>query len=124
MVWEQLEGNRQSLVSEWHEELDLVDIHGVIRADDNDYNEYQRELATAVNQVDGQSLDDVIDNQDVFIGLSDANVLSKEQVARMAQDAIVFCSGEPSSWKFCQKKRMKVALPLRPNWLITMGKPS
>ena len=51
--------------------LTLVDIHGVIRADDNDYNDYQRELATAVNQVDGQSLDDVIDNQDVFIGLSD-----------------------------------------------------
>ncbi|EQC58263.1 hypothetical protein N219_12070 [Limosilactobacillus fermentum MTCC 8711] len=78
--------------------LTLVDIHGVIRADDNDYNEYQRELATAVNQVDGRSLDDVIDNQDVFIGLSDANVLSKEQVTRMAQDAIVFAlAGEPSS---------------------------
>lgn len=75
--------------------LTLVDIHGVIRADDNDYNEYQRELATAVNQVDGQSLDDVIDNQDVFIGLSDANVLSKEQVARMAQDAIVFALANP-----------------------------
>lgn len=75
--------------------LTLVDIHGVIRADDNDYNEYQRELATAVNQVDGQSLDDVIDNQDVFIGLSDANVLSKEQVTRMAQDAIVFALANP-----------------------------
>lgn len=75
--------------------ITLVDIHGVVRSDDDSYNHYQRQLATLVEQSDGQTLDDVIDNQDVFIGLSDANVLSQAQVERMAENPIVFALANP-----------------------------
>ncbi|MFT8325177.1 NAD(P)-dependent malic enzyme [Oenococcus sicerae] len=76
--------------------LVLVDIHGVVRADDLNYNHFQRDLAREINlNTDGQSLDDVIDDQDVFVGLSDAHVLSAAQVKRMAQNPIIFALANP-----------------------------
>lgn len=76
--------------------LTLVDIHGVIRSDSSEYNAYQKELAQSIGMdIKGQSLDDVIDGQDVFVGLSDANVLSGEQVKRMADDPIIFALANP-----------------------------
>nr|MCH9869647.1 NAD-dependent malic enzyme [Serratia marcescens] len=75
--------------------ITLVDINGVVRAGDKSYNHFQTELADQVVQADGQTLDDVIDGQDAFIGLSDANVLSKDQVKRMADSAIVFALANP-----------------------------
>ncbi|EAV38727.1 NAD-dependent malic enzyme [Oenococcus oeni] len=76
--------------------LTLVDIHGVVKADDSDYNKYQRKLAKDINlNISGQTLDDVIDQQDVFIGLSDADVLSADQVKRMSSKPIVFALANP-----------------------------
>ena len=76
--------------------LTLVDIHGVVKADDSDYNKYQRKLAKDINlSISGQTLDDVIDQQDVFIGLSDADVLSADQVKRMSSKPIVFALANP-----------------------------
>ncbi|CAK1231968.1 NADP-dependent malic enzyme [Fructobacillus fructosus] len=75
--------------------ITLVDINGVVRAGDKSYNHFQTELADQVVQADGQTLDDVIDGQDAFIGLSDANVLSKDQVKRMADSPIVFALANP-----------------------------
>ncbi|MDF7637114.1 NAD-dependent malic enzyme [Leuconostocaceae bacterium ESL0958] len=73
----------------------LVDLPGVVRVGDDRFNSFQQERAQAVNQAPGQSLDEVIANQDVFIGLSDAHVLSQEQVARMATDSIIFALANP-----------------------------
>ncbi|USS92323.1 NAD(P)-dependent malic enzyme [Fructobacillus americanaquae] len=73
----------------------LVDIHGVIRADNSVYNRFQRDLAKQVEQVQGESLDDVIDQQDVFIGLSDEHLLSTNQVRRMADKAIILALANP-----------------------------
>ncbi|MEO1230103.1 MAG: NADP-dependent malic enzyme [Myxococcota bacterium] len=42
------------------------------------------------------TLDDVIDGADLFLGLSGPNVLSGEQVARMAQPPIVFALANPN----------------------------
>lgn len=75
--------------------LTLVDIYGVVTPDDERYNKYQRELATKVNSAKGNSLDEVIAGQDVFIGLSDANVLSTKQVKKMNKEAIVFALANP-----------------------------
>ncbi|MFC4760370.1 NAD(P)-dependent malic enzyme [Fructobacillus durionis] len=75
--------------------ITLVDIHGVVRSNDESYNHFQRELADQVEQADGKTLDDIIDGQDAFIGLSDANVLSKDQVKRMADSPIVFALANP-----------------------------
>ncbi|USS90448.1 NAD(P)-dependent malic enzyme [Fructilactobacillus carniphilus] len=73
----------------------LVDIDGVVHADSQNYNKYQTGLAKELNGLDGQVLDDVIDDQDVFIGLSVANVLSGDQVKRMAKDPIIFALANP-----------------------------
>ncbi|WP_143788737.1 malic enzyme-like NAD(P)-binding protein, partial [Oenococcus oeni] len=45
--------------------------------------------------ISGQTLDNVIDQQDVFIGLSDADVLSADQVKRMSSKPIVFALANP-----------------------------
>ncbi|WP_429971790.1 NAD(P)-dependent malic enzyme [Fructilactobacillus sp. Tb1] len=75
--------------------ITLVDIDGVVNADSSNYNKYQRALAKDSIGVAGKTLDDVIDGQDVFIGLSVANVLTADQVKRMAKDPIVFALANP-----------------------------
>lgn len=75
--------------------LTLVDIDGVIHQEDTQYNPYQLDLLNAINPTAGTTLDDVIDGQDVFIGLSDANVLSGAQVQRMADNAIIMALANP-----------------------------
>ena len=73
----------------------LVDIHGVVRPDDDRYNSFQRDLSGKVEQADGQTLDEVIAGADVFIGLSDAKVLSGDQVKKMADSPIIFALANP-----------------------------
>ncbi|TGD17766.1 NADP-dependent malic enzyme [Levilactobacillus suantsaiihabitans] len=76
--------------------ITLVDIDGVVKPDSTGYNAYQTGLAKEIGlDVNGSTLDDVIDDQDVFIGLSDANVLSASQVKRMAQNPIIFALANP-----------------------------
>lgn len=77
-------------------QLTLVDIHGVVTADDTRYNHFQRELAGELPAHDrGASLSTVIKDQDAFIGLSDANVLSGDQVKTMAAQPIIFALANP-----------------------------
>ena len=75
--------------------LTLVDIDGVVKPDSGNYNKYQVDLAKESIGTEGNTLDDVIDGQDVFIGLSVANVLSVDQVSRMAKDPIIFALANP-----------------------------
>lgn len=76
--------------------ITLVDIDGVVKPDSANYNAYQTGLANEIGlNVTGDTLDDVIDGQDVFIGLSDADVLSADQVKRMAADPIIFALANP-----------------------------
>ncbi|AKP64044.1 NAD(P)-dependent malic enzyme [Levilactobacillus koreensis] len=76
--------------------ITLVDIDGVVKPDSTNYNPYQTGLAKQIGlNVTGDTLDDVIDDQDVFIGLSDADVLSADQVKRMAADPIIFALANP-----------------------------
>ncbi|GAK30845.1 malic enzyme [Weissella oryzae SG25] len=75
--------------------ITLIDINGKVQAGMTNYNSYQLALAEQVTQQAGQNLDEVIANQDVFIGLSDANVLSVEQVKRMAAKPIIFALANP-----------------------------
>lgn len=83
------------LIAAGFKNLTLVDIDGVIHQEDPQYNAYQLELLNAINPTAGKTLDDVIDDQDVFIGLSDANVLSASQVQRMADKAIIMALANP-----------------------------
>lgn len=77
-------------------QLTLVDINGVVHSNSTEYNHYQTDLAKQINlNGQGDDLDDVINDQDVFIGLSDANVLKGSQVSRMAQNPIIFGLANP-----------------------------
>ncbi|TYC50613.1 NADP-dependent malic enzyme [Weissella muntiaci] len=76
-------------------QITLIDIEGKVQDGMTGYNSYQLALAKQVNQQPGQTLDDAIADQDVFIGLSDANVLSAEQVGRMANKPIIFALANP-----------------------------
>ncbi|MCB7141055.1 NAD-dependent malic enzyme [Lactiplantibacillus plantarum] len=79
-------------------QLTLVDVYGVVTADDQRYNQYQRNLAKQLGtpaQLKGQPLVKVMADQDVFIGLSDANVLSAGAVHLMNHDPIVFALANP-----------------------------
>ena len=79
-------------------QLTLVDVYGVVTADDQRYNQYQRHLAKQLGtpaQLKGQPLAKVMADQDVFIGLSDANVLSAGAVHLMNHDPIVFALANP-----------------------------
>ncbi|WP_436648634.1 NAD(P)-dependent malic enzyme [Lactiplantibacillus plantarum] len=79
-------------------QLTLVDVYGVVTADDQRYNQYQRNLAKQLGtpaQLKGQTLAKVMADQDVFIGLSDANVLSAGAVHLMNHDPIVFALANP-----------------------------
>lgn len=76
--------------------ITLVDIDGPVSANSQNYNKYQREVAKeSAVQTKFKDLDEAIVGQDVFIGLSDANVLSKEQVQKMANDPIIFALANP-----------------------------
>lgn len=76
--------------------LTLVDIDGPVSKDDQHYNQYQREVAAkSAVQTKFASLDEAIVDQDVFIGLSDANVLSATQVKKMAAKPIIFALANP-----------------------------
>lgn len=76
--------------------LTLVDIDGPVSKDDQHYNQYQREVAAkSAVQTKFASLDEAIVDQDVFIGLSDANVLSATQVKKMAANPIIFALANP-----------------------------
>ncbi|ANZ58825.1 malate dehydrogenase [Fructilactobacillus lindneri] len=77
------------------ENVTLVDIDGTVKPYDSNYNEYQTGLAMKFNGAKGDTLDEVIDGQDVFIGLSVADVLSEAQVKRMAKDPIIFALANP-----------------------------
>ncbi|NLR18134.1 NADP-dependent malic enzyme [Lactobacillus sp. LC28-10] len=78
--------------------LTLVDVYGVVTPDDTRYNKYQREFAAKIKANNDQKnlkLTDVMDDQDVFVGLSDQHLLSGHDVQRMAKDPIVFALANP-----------------------------
>ena len=75
------------------ENIVLCDTHGVIyRGRDEGINPYKEEFAAETSQ---RTLADAVHGSDVFVGLSAANVLSREMVQRMNRDAIVFALANP-----------------------------
>lgn len=74
----------------------LVDKQGVLKLSDNTLNPYQRDLLVRIGEKsEGNTLADAIKNQDVFIGLSDGNVLTDEMVKTMNEEAIIFALANP-----------------------------
>lgn len=75
------------------ENIVLVDSKGVVRKDRDEKNSQKRALAT---DRDINTLEDAIKDADMFLGLSKADVLSKEMLLSMAKDPIVFALANPN----------------------------
>jgi malate dehydrogenase (oxaloacetate-decarboxylating) len=73
------------------------DREGILSPDDERLSPSKLELARRTNHdcVRGE-LPDALDGADVFIGVSAANVLAVEELARMAKDAVVFPMANPT----------------------------
>lgn len=75
------------------EHVTVCDINGVIHADRaGTIDKYQ---AVYARKTDARKLDDVIGDADIFLGLSAPNVLSGEQVARMAPNPFILALANP-----------------------------
>jgi len=70
----------------------MCDSKGVISTSRDDLNKYKLEFAVETKD---KTLSDVIDGADMFLGLSQAGALSKEMVATMAPEPIIFALANP-----------------------------
>jgi len=70
----------------------MVDRNGVIHSKRDDLNEYKKPFAL---QTDKRTLMDAMTGADIFIGVSGANLVSKEMLAVMADKPIVFALSNP-----------------------------
>ena len=77
--------------------LTLVDRQGVLREEDPTLNPYQRALLRQVIKpsVENKDLATAVVNQDVFLGLSEADVLTRALIKSMNQDPIIFALANP-----------------------------
>lgn len=74
----------------------LCDINGVIHEKLEGINVAQEEMAKITNKNNETgSLADVIKNKDVFVGVSAANIVSKEMIRSMNEKSIVFAMANP-----------------------------
>jgi malate dehydrogenase (oxaloacetate-decarboxylating)(NADP+) len=74
------------------ENIVMLDSKGVIRKDRTDLNKYKSEFAI---ETPIKTLAEAMVGADVFLGLSQANVVSKEMVKSMANNPIVFAMANP-----------------------------
>lgn len=77
--------------------LTLVDRQGVLREEAPTLNPYQRALLRQVIKpsVENKDLATAVVNQDVFLGLSEADVLTPALIKSMNQDPIIFALANP-----------------------------
>ena len=74
------------------ENIYMIDRKGVIHAGRDDLNQYKSVFA---HETDKRTLSEAMEGADVFVGLSGANLLSAEDLARMAANPIVFACSNP-----------------------------
>ncbi len=77
--------------------LTMVDKFGIISRDDPSLREAHKEIAMLTNEpLMHGSLKDAMRGADVFIGVSAPGIVTKDMVASMADDAIVFAMANPT----------------------------
>jgi len=75
------------------ENIVMVDTKGVINRKRKDLNKYKQEFIT---DRDIDTLSQAVENADLFLGLSAANMMTKEMLASMAKNPIVFAMANPN----------------------------
>lgn len=74
----------------------LCDLQGALVEGDESLNSAQRDIASLTNrELQKGNLEEIIKDTDVFIGVSDGNVLTTDMVKTMNQDSIVFALANP-----------------------------
>jgi len=92
------------------ENIVMVDSKGVIRKDRKNLSEKKAEFATSR---DLYTLEEAINNADVFVGLSVANILTPEMLTSMALNPIVFALANPDpeiDYKLALKTRKDIIM--------------
>ncbi len=74
------------------ENLTMIDRGGVIYAGRDGLNEYKEEFA---NMTEARTMEEALEDADVFLGLSGANLLPPEFLKKMAPKPIVFACSNP-----------------------------
>jgi malate dehydrogenase (oxaloacetate-decarboxylating)(NADP+) len=75
------------------EQITMVDSRGVIHSGRTDINVYKGEWA---RDTEMRTLDDAIEGADVFLGVSGPDLLSAEQLSKMAARPVVFACSNPT----------------------------
>jgi malate dehydrogenase (oxaloacetate-decarboxylating)(NADP+) len=75
------------------ENIVMADSRGVINSKRKDLNKYKQEFIT-FRDID--TLEEAVKGADLFLGLSTANMLSKEMLATMADHPVVFAMANPN----------------------------
>ena len=96
------------------ENIFMLDRKGVIHSGRDDLNQYKAMFA---NDTDKRTLDDAIDGADVFLGLSGPDLLSAEQLAKMAPNPVVFACSNPDP-----EISPEVALATRDDLIMATGR--
>ena len=96
------------------ENIYMLDRKGVIHAGRDDLNQYK---ALFANETDKRTLDDAIDGADVFVGLSGPDLLSAEQLKKMAPNPIVFACSNPDP-----EIKPEIAQAARPDVIMATGR--
>lgn len=78
-------------------DLTICGLYGILSNDVKDLNWAQKEMAQVTN-LDGKNgvLADAMVGADIFIGVSAPNIVTKEMVASMNKDAIIFAMANPT----------------------------
>lgn len=97
------------------ENIQMIDRKGVIHSGRDDLNKYKQEFANEVTTA--RTLDEAIDDADIFLGLSGPDMLSAEQLKRMAPNPIVFACANPDP-----EIRPELALAARDDLVMATGR--
>jgi malate dehydrogenase (oxaloacetate-decarboxylating)(NADP+) len=92
----------------------MFDSKGLITTSRNDLDEYKQQFA---QNIEDMSLEDALEDADVFIGLSKGNVVTKDMLKRMAKDPIVFALANPDP-----EIPYEDALEARPDVIMATGR--
>lgn len=76
-------------------DLKVVDSKGVICTKRTDLNIYKQEVANNCGQEKGSSMEEALIGADVFIGVSKGGLLTKEMIATMNDNPIIFAMANP-----------------------------
>lgn len=73
-----------------------VDSKGIIGSSRTDLNKEKQQLLEHIDSSQAGSLEDAISGADIFIGVSQPNLLTKELIAKMADKPVVFALANPT----------------------------